>query len=43
MRASLAFPGTGVGLPVWAEVFLAVAAVLTVVSALVRLLRRHRR
>ncbi len=43
MRASLAFPGAGVDLPVWGEVFLVVAAVLTVVSALVRLLRGRRR
>jgi hypothetical protein len=39
----LAFPGAGVDLPVWGDVFLVVAAVLTVVFALVRLLRRRRR
>ncbi|CAL9465221.1 hypothetical protein [Streptomyces sp. Tu 3180] len=38
-----AFPGTGVDLPVWGDVFLVVAAVLTVVLALVRLLRNRRR
>ncbi|GGV35015.1 hypothetical protein [Streptomyces griseoflavus] len=45
MRELFAFPGTGAGagLPVWGEVLLAVAAVLTVVLALVRLLGRHRR
>ncbi|MGC0375463.1 hypothetical protein RKD28_002979 [Streptomyces sp. SAI-229] len=39
----LAFPGAGIDLPVWGEVFLVVAAVLTVVFALVRLLRNFRR
>ncbi|MEU7467208.1 hypothetical protein AB0A94_01360 [Streptomyces sp. NPDC044984] len=40
---ALAFPGVGVDLPVWGDAFLVVAAVLTVVFALVRLLRRRRR
>ncbi|GAA2567381.1 MULTISPECIES: hypothetical protein [Streptomyces] len=39
----LSFPGTGVDLPVWGDVFLVVAAVLTVVFAFVRLLRNRRR
>ncbi|MFI2505346.1 hypothetical protein [Streptomyces sp. NPDC018972] len=39
----LAFPGAGVDLPLWGDVFLVVAAVLTVVFALVRLLRNRRR
>ncbi|WP_345579655.1 hypothetical protein [Streptomyces prasinosporus] len=38
-----AFPGTGVDLPAWGDAFLVVAAVLTVVLALVRLLRNRRR
>ncbi len=37
-----AFPGVGVDLPVWGDAFLVVAAVLAVVFALVRLLRRRR-
>lgn len=36
------FPGAGVDLPVWGEAFLVAAAVLTVVFALVRLLRGRR-
>lgn len=40
---SLTFPGAGVDLPLWGDAFLVVAAVLTVVFALVRLLRRRRR
>jgi len=39
----LAFPGVGVDLPVWGDAFLVAAAVLTVVFALVRLLRNRRR
>ncbi|MFE9772441.1 hypothetical protein ACFYOV_12340 [Streptomyces sp. NPDC005931] len=39
----LAFPGAGVDLPVWGEAFLVVAAVLTVVFTLVRLVRGRRR
>ena len=39
----VAFPGAGVDLPIWGEVFLVVAAVLTVVFTLVRLLRHRRR
>ncbi|MEU5524576.1 hypothetical protein ABZ759_28930 [Streptomyces sp. NPDC047860] len=38
-----AFPGVGVDLPVWGDVFLVVAAVLTIVFALVRLVRNRRR
>jgi hypothetical protein len=41
VRPVLAFPGAGVDLPVRGDAFLVVAAVLTVVSALVRLLRRR--
>ncbi|GAA2255734.1 hypothetical protein GCM10010415_15520 [Streptomyces atrovirens] len=39
----LSFPGTGVDLPLWGDAFLVAAAVLTVVFALVRLLRHRRR
>ncbi|MEU5221341.1 hypothetical protein AB0G55_01505 [Streptomyces toyocaensis] len=39
----LAFPGAGVDLPVWGDAFLVVGAVLTVVFALVRLVRQRRR
>lgn len=38
-----AFPGAGVDLPVWGEAFLVAAAVLTLVFALVRLVRNRRR
>ncbi|MEU2896286.1 hypothetical protein ACWC4E_23935 [Streptomyces sp. NPDC001273] len=43
MGALLAFPGAGVDLPVWGDAFLLVAAVLTIVFALVRLFRKRRR
>ena len=39
----LSFPGTGVDLPLWGDALLVAAAVLTVVFALVRLLRHRRR
>ncbi|MBB5124136.1 hypothetical protein [Streptomyces griseoloalbus] len=39
----MAFPGAGVDLPVWGEAFLVVTAVLSIVFALVRLLRNRRR
>ncbi|WP_260604965.1 MULTISPECIES: hypothetical protein [unclassified Streptomyces] len=38
-----AFPGVGADVPVWGDVFLVVAAVLTLVFTLVRLARRRRR
>jgi hypothetical protein len=43
VRPLLAFPGAGVDLPVWGDVFLVVAAVLTIVFTVVRLLRHRRR
>ncbi|MFF9297439.1 hypothetical protein [Streptomyces sp. NPDC014764] len=39
----LAWPGVAVDLPVWGDVLLLIAAVLTVVFALVRLLKKIRR
>ncbi|MGX1313925.1 hypothetical protein RKD24_004044 [Streptomyces calvus] len=43
MTMPTAFPGVAADLPVWAEAFLVVGAVLTVVFTLVRLLRGRRR
>ncbi|WP_437027204.1 hypothetical protein [Streptomyces sp. enrichment culture] len=46
MRAgdgTTAFPGVAVDLPPWGQAFLGIAAVLTVVFALVRLVRHRRR
>ncbi|GAA0631866.1 hypothetical protein GCM10009535_04330 [Streptomyces thermocarboxydovorans] len=40
---TLGFPGAGVDLPVWGQAMLVVAATLTVVFALVRLMRNRRR
>ncbi|MEU6522040.1 hypothetical protein ABZ892_04145 [Streptomyces sp. NPDC046924] len=41
-RSPLGFPGVGVELPVWGQVFLGIAAVLVVVFALVRMVRLMR-